>query len=490
MSDDVRKRSVTRDDNAGDAAAGRLSIVIGPAQWAGLLDGVRGATGLPRYGSMMRDRILAESPMIEDMWASAVGLAITKQSSLGWRIEDDAQSQRRIHAAQRMLLAFDGDYVAGITRHLRDYLLTNNGAFVEIVRASTARGSRIIGLMQLDSLRCHRIDDPAYPVLYEDRRGAFHRLPAENVIAFADLPSARIEHAGMGHCAADRVWSTILKRAAVETYFREKVSGARNLAIHFVTNVNAERLREALHAEGRDLAGRGYVLYRGATIIPMLSGGGAETPTVITIPLAEIPDGFDPEQERRAANQIYANALGIPVQDIQPLSGQGLGTGTQTIILDEAAQGHGLAAWRRSWQQAMTHRVLPTTTTFYFDSNDLRDRQQRAQILASVAGAVGPLVQQGVLRPDQALNVLVDEGVIDPAYLPSDQTPGALLSDLDKPVDAEEPEPTTLIETPKARREPADLPELADADVDALIDAELAAGLAWARLVAGASNEQ
>lgn len=432
---DLIKNSVTRDD-AIKAPAGALplTVMIGPMgyTWGGLLEGIKGATGLPPWGSKQRDGILSESPLVEDMWAAALNLAITKQTALGFRIEDAGQSDRRVKAAQEMLLQFDGDYVKGLGRHLRDFYTTNNGAFVEIVRASKASGSRVVGLMHLDSLRCYRTGDPSYPVVYLDWRGGAHRLPAENVLLFTDMPSARQEHYGLGQCAADRSWQSIIKRAAVELYFREKVSGTRNLALHFITGVNAEKLKEALNSSEEAQNQRGFVVYRGSTIIPMLGGGGSEAPQLITIPLAEIPDGFDPEIERRTTNQVFANNLGIPVQDIQPLSGQGLGTGTQSVILDEAAQGHGAAAWRRQWQQAITHRVLPSSTTFYFDTNDIRDKKAKAEVFSSMAGAVGGLVTGGVLSPQAALNVLVDAGLLDRAYLPTDVTPGSAVQDIDK----------------------------------------------------------
>ena len=51
-------------------------------------------------------------------------------------------------------------WVPFLNMHLRDYLLTDNGAFVEVVRASAASGSRIIGPAHLDSARCTRTADP------------------------------------------------------------------------------------------------------------------------------------------------------------------------------------------------------------------------------------------------------------------------------------------------------------------------------------------
>ena len=432
--EDVRRRSVTADDYATQPeGAGPVTVMIGPAgfSWGGLLEGVKGATGLPAYGrwDKARDAILSETPLVEDMWAAAVNIAVTKQTALGFRFEDAEQSDRRIKAAQSLLLQFDGDYSYGLARHLRDYYLTRH-AVVEIVRATSARGSRVIGLMHLDSLRCYATGDPEYPMLYYGARG-WHRLPAESVLIFTDAPSPRAELPNHGQCAADRSFATLLKRVAIETYVREKVSGTRNLALHFITGVSADKLREALSTSASDQAQRGFVLYRGSTIIPML-GGADNAPQLITIPLAEIPDGFDAAGERTSSNQIYANNLGIPVQDIQPLSGQGLGTGTQSVILDESAQGYGAAQWRRQWQQAMTHRVLPGSTTFFFDTNDVRDRKAAAEVFSTMATAVGGLVAQGVLTGSAALNVLVDADVIDRAYLPADMTPGGALGDLDK----------------------------------------------------------
>lgn len=434
---EIQKRSVTAGDAAERTPAGTtaLSVVIGPAalQWGGLLDGIKGATGLPRHGSKARDAILSGTPLLENMWGSAVNAAITKQTSIGFRLEDAEDSERRVRNAQALMLGLGGDYVDGLARHLHDYLLTDNGAFVEVVRASGGAGARIIGLMPLDSLRCWRTGDPGYPVVYVDLKGQYHRLDAENVLLFADMPSPRVEHRGLGLCAASRAFETILKLSAIETYIREKVSGSRNLAIHFITGVNPASLNDALNGAAENQARKGFVVYKGSTIIPMLGGAGGEAPQLITIPLAEIPDGFSADEERRDSYLRYANALGVPVQEIQPLSGQGLGTGTQSVILDEAADGRGLAQWRRQWQQAITHRVLPAATTFYLATNDIRAKKDQAGVFSTMASAVTALVEKQLLPAAAGLNVLVDMGLLNRAYLPHDQTPGAAVNDTDKP---------------------------------------------------------
>jgi hypothetical protein len=337
--------------------------------------------------------------------------------------------------------------VSGLGKHLRDYLTTDNGAFIEIVRQSSAAGSRIVGLRHLDSIRCYRTGDPERPLVYIDSVGRHHLLNYEDVIMLSDMPSSRVEFRGYGICAARRAWETILKMTAMETYIREKVSGSRNLAIHIVNGISAQQLEGALTSSDNGTKQKGFVVYKGSTIIPMLKN---ETPSLVTIPLAEIPDGFNADSERKDAYLRYANALGIFVGEVQPLSGQGLGTGTQSTILDESADGRGLAAWRRAFSHEITHRVFPTQTTFAFAAADFKDKKQKADTLAAWAGALKTLIETQTITPIQALNVLVDGGYMPKEFLPTDNTQGATVSDDDSigassTIDAS---PTEITQTP------------------------------------------
>lgn len=433
---DLVKRSVTRADHDGAVSGGApLTVLLGPSQWPGLLAGVKGATGLPgrTAWSKDRDRILSATPGIENMWASALNIAITKQTALGFRIEDQEDSQRRTDNAQGLLLNFDGNYVQGLGRHLHDFLTTDNGAFVEVVRASGASGSRVLGLMHLDSLRCWRTGDPDRPVVYWDLKGRYHILKADDVLMFVDMPSPRVEMRGAGLCAASRAFEAVLKLTAMETYFREKVSGSRNLAIHIVTGINAQQLQDSLDDGADEQTRKGLVIYRGSTIVPMINPTSA--PGLVTIPLAEVPDGFDVAQERDAALLIYANAIGIALQELKPLSGQGLGTGTQSVILDEAAEGRGIAAWRRDWTHQISHRVLPKATTFYLAVNDVRDKKAEAEVKKIRAETRQIRIEAGEISPQEARQLALDDGDLPPELAQSDATPGGAISDDQKPLD-------------------------------------------------------
>jgi hypothetical protein len=123
--------------------------------------------------------------------------------------------------------------------------------------------------------------------------------------------------------------------------------------------------------------------------------------------------------------------LGIFVGEIQPLSGQGLGTGTQSVVLEQAAEGRGLTAWMKGFEHAITHDVLPNATTFTFAVSDIKDRQLKAQTLQAWAGALKTLVDTQIITAPQALNVLVDDGYMPREFLQNDNTAGGVVSDTD-----------------------------------------------------------
>lgn len=431
-SDELIAHSVTRDDYEDDARSGGpgvFHVLIGDAGMFG-----QATPGLPHYWCRQRDWALAATLRMCSIWPSAVNKAITKQVALGWRVEDSEDSPRRTQAAQDVLTYADAsDWVQFGFRHLQDVYLTDNGAFIEVVRASGARGARILGLMHLDSMRCTRTGYPEYPVLYQDDYGKEHPLRREDVLFYADMPSARAGMHGIGLCAADRAFEAILKIAAVETYFREKVSGSRALAIHIVSGVGRSKLDQAFKSADEDQREKGFVVYKGSVVVPVLDQ--EKPPGIVTIPLAEIPDGFDVKTERDAAYLELSNALGIPLQDIQPLSGQGLGTGTQTVILDEAAEGMGPgAAWRKWFEHMMTYRVAAKTTTFHFATNDIRDQKAKAEVAKLRAETRKAQIDSGEITPAQSLNMAVDAGDAPREFLADDQTHGGVLTDNEKPL--------------------------------------------------------
>lgn len=463
---DVLVRSVTRGDHADSPYGSTLLLTFptGPA-----------TPGLPAYWSVQRDFALAQTPHLDDMWAGALSKAITKYAARGFTVEDSGDSKQRVKRAQDLFMYAGGPdlWEAFIAKHLRNFLTTDNGAFVEIVRAQAAYGSRIIGIMHLDSHRVTRTGDPEIPVLYRDKQSREHMLKAHQVMCFADMPDPGDSWNGVGLCAASRAWKTIAKMAAMNTYLREKVTGERVTSIYIVNGVTPEQLQGALTTADADKARRGFVMYKGALVIPVMDL--AVPPTVVEIPLSEVPDGFNAKEERDDAYLVYANAIGVSVQDIKPLSGQGLGTGQQSVILDDAAEAQGsLPVWAKAWLHMANTWLLPATTTFSWNTNDLRDQKAKADVRSVRAATRAAQIASGEITPDEARQIAVDDDDIPRELLAVDETPGDAVQDEEKPVEESQQQPEAevpeVVETKaKKRRKFADVAKLLDQEEDAAV---------------------
>lgn len=418
-----RRNSVTRDDYLPTTDQGVFAWTIyDPSAMQSPVP------SLPFHGSRERDRILTATLDLEDMWASAVNKAVTKIAVRGYEVADNDDSTRRTEAGQKIARDFDGpaEYRTGMSKVVQDFLLTDNGWFVEVVRASKSPGAKVQALYHLDSFRCYRTGNLDYPVLYLDWEGGWHKLRGDQVIFGSDMPSPRARMFNRGRCAASRAFQTIVKLSAVETYFREKITGSRALGLHFITGVSAKQLQDAMETSEAEKIRRGHIVYKGAVMVPIQTD---QQINIATIDLASIPDGFDVDLERKDAYLRYANALGVPVQDIQPLSGQGLGTGTQTVILDEAAEGQGLAYFVKDFEDKINHLVMPKQTIFQIKVNDVRDQSAQAALSKQKADTIVALLGGGVISQPMALQMAVDDGIVPPEFLPSDVTPAGLLTD-------------------------------------------------------------
>lgn len=437
-----RKNSVTRNDYVPGADTG---VWVWNVYDPGAMHSP--VAQLPPHGSRERDRLLSATLDLEDMWASAVNKAVTKIAVRGYEISDSDDSSRRTEKGKALVMNLDGlsEYRSGMAKLVQDFLLCDNGWFLEVERESKAPASRPRALYHLDSFRCWRTGNLEYPVLYMDYDGVWHKLRADQVLFGSDMPSPRSRMWNKGRCAASRAFTTIIKLSAVETYFREKITGSRALSLHFIVGLAPKQLQDAIETSEAEKVRKGHVVYKGAVMVPIQTD---QAVNIATIDLASVPDGFDVDQERKDAYLRYANALGVPVQDIQPLSGQGLGTGTQTIVLDEAAEGQGLAFFVKDFEDKINNLLMPKTTVFSIKQNDVRDQKAQAELQSAKAAVIVTLLGSGgapgVISQAMALQMAVDEGLVPREFLPTDVTNGGVLTDSgdqSKPMGAVQPAP-------------------------------------------------
>lgn len=424
MDIEVKKHSVTASD-VGDIRSSGV--------WHWMLSPTYGAPGnLPTYWSPSRDYYLRQQlyEPFHDFWVGAIGIAITKMASTGWDVEGTTPRLRA--QAQQLLLQADANqsWVTFLGRHLQDFLCCDNGAFVEVVRATSGVGSRILGLMHLDALRVTRTGDPEIPALYRDTKDVEHELRAHQLLMLADMPAAGEMWYGVGLSAASRAWGAIKKLEAIERFIYEKIAGVKPKAVDMVGGVSESQLRAAVESAKEDNQSQGYVQYMGAVVVPTLSDIAI---THTRINFAELPDGFDYEQQFNNCVLIVANAIGLDIQDLQPLTGRPLGTGMQSEVLDEKSRGKGLASWRQQITHGLNQFVIAPTVTFAFSETDAREVSQRADTMNKFATAVGTMVEKVGLTPTQGQQILADEQQIPKEFIPEDTTPTEQMTDAEKP---------------------------------------------------------
>lgn len=388
----------------------------------------------PPYWTIVRDQVLRQTLFVESNWSSAVGIALSKMASQSWSIKSNIALKAK--RAREMFLAAGGPgWTNFVKKTGRSYLLNDNGAFVEIVRQSSASGSKILGFVHLDSARCTRTSDPDNPVIYRDRQGGEHLLKWYQVFSMADMADPGDTYNGVGFCAASRAYKVIRRLATMEQFIFEKVSGARPLSLHFITGTTDKQIRDAISEGETERKTRGGVAYGGAILIPFMQKEGIGH---VEIPMATLPDNFDRKQELDSALLVYADALGLDIQDLMPLSGGPLGTSMQSQVLHDKSSGKGLAVWRQEISHLFNDYVLDERTTFYFNERDYRDEMQKAQVNAAVTTNVVGLVAGGIITNIEGRQIAADEGVIPREMLANDLTSSETVTDSDKPFEPDE----------------------------------------------------
>lgn len=306
--------------------------------------------------------------------------------------------------------------------------------------------------MHLDALRVTRTGDPEIPALYRDTKNVEHQMRAHQLLMLADMPAAGEMWYGVGLSAASRAWGAIKKLEVIERFIYEKIAGVKPKAVDMVGGVSESQLRAAVESAKEDNQSQGYIQYMGAVVVPTLSDIAI---THTRINFAELPDGFDYEKQFNNCVLLIANAIGLDIQDLQPLTGRPLGTGMQSEMLDEKSRGKGLAAWRQQLTHGLNQFVIAPTVTFAFSETDAREVSQRADTMNKFATAVGTMVTQIGLTPAQGQQILADEQQIPKEFIPKDTTPTEQLTDAEKPVAEEAAQEDAIIAVKEYAREKA-----------------------------------
>ena len=425
---------------------------------------------LPAWWSPARDKYFREFWPTEPFLASAIYSISARNAAYEYDLKgpkDDVEYAQNLLAHAN----FGEGWQSFITKLTIDLSTQDNGAFIEIIRPAKVRmageilpavksynyetkqsvwvavkeGVTIpvfdrevmdlptdlpIGIAHLDSGRCQRTGDPQFPVIYTDINGYPHKMAWWQVTTLEDMPSPIESMNGVGVCALSRVFRTAQVLKSISTYKEEKVSGRFNRAIH-LTNVDPEAINDAIEQSNARNDNLGLQRYSQPVVAATLNPDAV--PSVVTINLASIPDGFDEKSTMEWYISNLALALGVDYGFLAPLPGKGLGTASQSEVQAKQALGKSSRLFMNQMEFKINYGgIIPSTTTFSFNDEDIENQQMRDRSAQIRAQTRAVQIQSGEITPAIARQLATDDGDLDRKYLnllgEQDLTPGVTSS--------------------------------------------------------------
>jgi hypothetical protein len=346
-----------------------------------------------------------------------------------WEISGGPQNSRYF---QHLLLSsdFGGGWRNLILKIIRDYSVLDRGAFVELVgggKPNQPIRGRVTGVHSLDPLRCIPTGDPIYPVVYHSVRGidpkgdSYHLLHHTRVYRFIDMPSTdeRLFDNGManlGFCALSRYFGYYYAEMLMGRYNIERLEDQPPLG--FITSSGVQDLSAIMARFEADRRAEGQTVFR--NLIQVQGYNPSDPPQINIIPFSQLPEGMDQKSAIEMNARLVALAIGVDPQDVMPLTGQAIGTGAQSKVLDSKARGKTKGDLLKIIERFINIAVLPSGMEFKFtepDDERAKVSADRAAVWVQVANEL-PTTTEARLRllantvPEIADVVIDDEGNI------------------------------------------------------------------------------
>lgn len=370
----------------------------------------RGAL-LPTKGNNRRDRALFDFYWNDHNWLIRGAFAnIAKQfASTPSEIKGDQPRLVRYYEdvlSQAEFGSFGGGLRGLMLRFALNYLRFDSGALVEMVGNGNKRGpirGRVESIAMIDNLRCRFSGIPEYPVDYWPRKGELYRLHETRVAQIVDMPDTTEEWNGAGDCALARAVSVVQQQIVMDRYNIQRMDDLPPAGVMLLNNIK-QKWDDAVANYEADRRRDGADIWANVMV---MEGIEPDKPAGIDFTsFASVPEHFDYEKYIRIQVNAAALALGVDPQDIWPLSGAALGTGTQSEILHTKGQGKTLADLRTAFTRFINFYVLPDSLEFQFKFKDAEQDKQQADTEAVLVANANAL--KGVFDAEIAAQYLVN----------------------------------------------------------------------------------
>ena len=367
----------------------------------------------------IRDRQLRDFWPTEPYLAGAVANVSFRNAATDWKIRHSS------NAIEQAVTDMLNSAIAGSSFGWEPFALKisedgstqDNGFFVELIRdpgmdaSSRFKDERapVLGISHLDANQCTRTGDPEFPVVYTDRKGGLHKLAWYQVIPFSDFPSSIEKMNGVGYSAVTRTLRLGQIMRSICIYKDEKITGRHYKQIHFVSGVSRQDIKDEMKRGQEDADNKGQITFLEPAILASLD---PERPvSTATIDLANLPDGFDFDQEMKWYISGLALGFGVDYQEFAPLPGGGIGSSNQSVVLSRKASGKGPAMFMKIAQAFKNYGVLPRGCEMVFEVRDEEKELAKAELRKLFQEEMALGLRNGFLPPDAARKIGISRGI-------------------------------------------------------------------------------
>jgi len=270
-------------------------------------------------------------------------------------------------------------------------------------------------LAHLDSGKCVRTGDPDTPVIYMDRYGGEHQLKSWQVIMMTDMPTPIEEMHGVGFSMVSRVLRNAQTVRDWTIFRQEKISGQFARAVH-LTNVDSDWISDAIAQAKAKTNEMGLLRYSQPIITNTLDP--SSRPYLVTIPLAELPDGFSEDETMRWYIALLALAAGEHYSFLAPMPGRRLGSAREVEVQERQARGKSSRLFMEQLAAKINSSgILRPGVVFSFKEKDPEEQAGNEQAERRRAETRKLRIESGEITPEIARQIANDKGDLRDEYL-------------------------------------------------------------------------
>jgi hypothetical protein len=265
---------------------------------------------------------------------------------------------------------------------VQDYLVFDMGACIEVIGKGNALKpitGRVEGIATLDPIYTELTGNLQYPVIYRSAQGGYHRMESTRVRRIVMSPQSDRDYYGRGFSALSKYFWHCYRQILMGRYSIEKLSDLPQGGAILTNNISNFDVAQRQYEADRQRDGQG--VYRSPIVLDAYDPG--QPMDLKFISFRELPEHFDYEAYEKSDEKRCALSIGIDFQDVAPLSGQGLGTGAQSIILAKKSKAKTPGLLLAEIETLINFDVLPAYLEFEFTLSDAEGEKQEAETAQS-----------------------------------------------------------------------------------------------------------